>query len=458
MARQTGDLASKSGTSERQAFFARLDARRRTGSKVIIASMAVLLPMGVLTARGPIERKLEARISASFLADSKTSNTDYSGVFVDLSGRDVTLRGTVASAANRDRAVRIAQRKKGVRAVTSALLISRPTGNGDAAGVPPDPDLVEVATTAAPVVLRPTKVVATIAGATVTVDATVSEQAAKDALLGPSKAILPADALVDNVTIDPADGVSNVDAHAQVGTFLAELLGSGVDDAEFNFDNGNLSMRATVQDAAQQDLVRNVAMALAGQPARLSTNFTILPTEDVVTTTIPGATTSSSAPTDSTTTSTPSRITPELVQAAQDALVANLAGKVITFEKESAALDADGRAVIDSLAAAIQAIPSTALRFEVRGFTDSKGASRGNVRLSQRRASAVRERLINGGIASTRVDAAGFGEAQPVADNTTEEGRALNRRIEINVIVPADIAVDGAALDGAAAAPALASS
>ena len=54
-----------------------------------------------------------------------------------------------------------------------------------------------------------------------------------------------------------------------------------------------------------------------------------------------------------------------------------------------------------------------------------------NLKLSQRRASAVRDYLISQGVAAERLTAKGYGEASPVADNNTEEGRFKNRRVEL---------------------------
>jgi OmpA-OmpF porin, OOP family len=69
---------------------------------------------------------------------------------------------------------------------------------------------------------------------------------------------------------------------------------------------------------------------------------------------------------------------------------------------------------------------------EVRGYTDSQGAAETNRDLSQRRAIAVREVLVQMGVPSTRITAVGYGEEQPIADNATAEGRAKNRRVELH--------------------------
>jgi outer membrane protein OmpA-like peptidoglycan-associated protein len=72
------------------------------------------------------------------------------------------------------------------------------------------------------------------------------------------------------------------------------------------------------------------------------------------------------------------------------------------------------------------------LKVEVQGHTDSVGTEKYNMGLSLRRANAVRDYLIKkGGIAADRLAVVGFGESRPVAPNTTKEGRAQNRRVEL---------------------------
>ncbi|OEC37223.1 Outer membrane protein OmpA [Pseudomonas cuatrocienegasensis] len=70
----------------------------------------------------------------------------------------------------------------------------------------------------------------------------------------------------------------------------------------------------------------------------------------------------------------------------------------------------------------------------VEGHTDSVGTDAYNQRLSERRAAAVRSVLVDQyGVAGDRVNAVGYGESRPVADNATEAGRAINRRVEAEV-------------------------
>ena len=73
------------------------------------------------------------------------------------------------------------------------------------------------------------------------------------------------------------------------------------------------------------------------------------------------------------------------------------------------------------------------LRFQVEGHTDSTGSVSTNTELSLRRALAARDYLIAQGVAASSIDVAGLGLSKPIADNSTSEGRARNRRVEIVV-------------------------
>jgi OOP family OmpA-OmpF porin len=76
------------------------------------------------------------------------------------------------------------------------------------------------------------------------------------------------------------------------------------------------------------------------------------------------------------------------------------------------------------------------IRIEVQGHTDSQGRESMNLTLSQSRAEAVIEELMNRRILVSNITAKGYGETTPIADNDTEEGREANRRIEFRLIQP----------------------
>ena len=73
-------------------------------------------------------------------------------------------------------------------------------------------------------------------------------------------------------------------------------------------------------------------------------------------------------------------------------------------------------------------------KVEIAGYTDNVGKAAANLVLSQNRANTVREYLIAKGISADRVTAVGYGMSNPIDDNTTEDGRASNRRIEVKTL------------------------
>jgi len=84
---------------------------------------------------------------------------------------------------------------------------------------------------------------------------------------------------------------------------------------------------------------------------------------------------------------------------------------------------------LDEVATALQ--KSDAEKFVVEGHTDSIGSDATNEELSYRRAQTVHDYLIERGVPAEKIRAVGYGKSRPVADNTTAEGRANNRRVEI---------------------------
>jgi outer membrane protein OmpA-like peptidoglycan-associated protein len=101
----------------------------------------------------------------------------------------------------------------------------------------------------------------------------------------------------------------------------------------------------------------------------------------------------------------------------------------VTFETGSAELTSDSFERLDTLAESLQDFPE--VEIEIRGYTDDVGDAAANQSLSERRAESVRQYLINSGVSADRITAIGFGERHPIADNSTPEGRAQNRRIEM---------------------------
>jgi outer membrane protein OmpA-like peptidoglycan-associated protein len=103
----------------------------------------------------------------------------------------------------------------------------------------------------------------------------------------------------------------------------------------------------------------------------------------------------------------------------------------ILFGFDQSDLSATSRTNLDKLAGILEKYPDT--NIEVQGHTDSKGTTRYNQALSDRRASSVYGYLSGNGTAASRLTMKGFGETAPKYDNATEDGQAQNRRVEFLV-------------------------
>lgn len=104
----------------------------------------------------------------------------------------------------------------------------------------------------------------------------------------------------------------------------------------------------------------------------------------------------------------------------------------ITFEVNEARVRNDFVEVLGSVALVLEEFNETAIQID--GHTDSSGAEAYNRQLSERRAMAVRDVLLRKDIQIARTSATGYGEAQPVASNDTAEGRAANRRVNLQLV------------------------
>jgi OmpA-OmpF porin, OOP family len=102
----------------------------------------------------------------------------------------------------------------------------------------------------------------------------------------------------------------------------------------------------------------------------------------------------------------------------------------IAFDSDSAVLTAEANEQLDNIAIILRAYPRANLT--ITGYTDTSGSEAKNLALSRARADAVAARLTAAGVSSDRVHTAGHGAEKPIADNSTEAGRAQNRRVELD--------------------------
>ncbi len=101
----------------------------------------------------------------------------------------------------------------------------------------------------------------------------------------------------------------------------------------------------------------------------------------------------------------------------------------INFDTDKASLKPDGQDAVAEIAKVLQA--NKDLKIEINGYTDNAGTADRNQKLSEARAEAVKNEIIKTGIETGRLTAKGFGQEAPIADNSTEDGKAQNRRVEL---------------------------
>ncbi|RMH69444.1 MAG: OmpA family protein [Bacteroidetes bacterium] len=132
---------------------------------------------------------------------------------------------------------------------------------------------------------------------------------------------------------------------------------------------------------------------------------------------------------------TPPAVTPIVREVERAILETGLFRTVdVLFETDQATLLPPSQRTLDAIGAVLEKYPD--LRIEVGGHADSRGPAEYNLRLSEARAAAVRDYLLERfpGIDPSRITVRGYGEARPIASNDTETGRALNRRVEFVVV------------------------
>ncbi|MEW5676255.1 OmpA family protein [Flavobacterium enshiense] len=103
----------------------------------------------------------------------------------------------------------------------------------------------------------------------------------------------------------------------------------------------------------------------------------------------------------------------------------------VNFDFNKATLTAKAKQNLDKLVPVFKEYPDTDI--QIFGYTDSKGSDEYNLSLSDQRAAAVRNYLAGKGLVGSRFKTIGMGEADPIADNETDAGRAKNRRVEFAI-------------------------
>lgn len=182
--------------------------------------------------------------------------------------------------------------------------------------------------------------------------------------------------------------------------YRAELRGYAIHYKSFPGDN-------TVYD-----LRLNFGVSFGAQPAASSTVSASSPSETAA----------------ATIAATPAPVVAPAPQI-KPAVLDKFALKGVTFATASDKLNVNSRPKLDAVAATLKANPE--IKVDIHGYTDSRGNSERNLKLSQRRTESVKQYLIRQGIDAARLTATGHGAADPIDTNDTPAGRANNRRVEL---------------------------
>jgi outer membrane protein OmpA-like peptidoglycan-associated protein len=344
---------------------------------VLIASLATLtlfIAMGVLRQAPLIEQDISDRARDAFTA----AGIGWAQLVVD--GRDLTLVGVAPSAAARGTAYRLAARLDGVRLVRNRTTLR--TGRPEIPQPPPAPP-------------PPMDLVLRSDGAHLTLIGDVPDDDNTARLVVEARKRFAVADVSDELKRERRNAPDAWPAAADAALQALVLLEHG----EARLDGTELALDGVAADAGLRARTRQTLLQLPA-PFTAATNIAI---------------------------ATKGKANPLACQADIAAL---LSAARIEFDGGSAQLRADSTPVLEELVAIMQRCSS--LRFEIAGHTDDRGDAQANLSLSQRRAEAVMEYLVQHDVPLRRLAARGYGEQQPLVRATTDAARARNRRIEVH--------------------------
>jgi outer membrane protein OmpA-like peptidoglycan-associated protein/uncharacterized protein YidB (DUF937 family) len=237
----------------------------------------------------------------------------------------------------------------------------------------------------------------------------VRDEATRTSIIDALSSVFGAGNIKGSIQIDPS--VEPATWLANLRAALAHLKGSS---AQVLFNGNSVSVGGVASDSDRDQLISKLQAELGG-------GMTFGALADRVQDLVSGATREAS---DALAALKPGYRATDVV----DAL--NLS--IINFATGSAEIPADSNPLLQDAAAKIQQLPGGTV-IEVAGYTDNVGDPQSNVTLSQQRADAVRNALIQAGVNSSLLVSKGYGESNPVSTNSTPEGRFRNRRIEYRV-------------------------
>ena len=206
-------------------------------------------------------------------------------------------------------------------------------------------------------------------------------------------------------------------------TMLRQLL-CHLKDLFFTFDRTWTGNQLSIQAAHPSD-----AQQLAAKIQPLVRNMTVM-TQAAADTAMPIDTNAAITTGNTNAEKALAEIKPDNIKALDIATALNM--QIINFDTGSATIPDANKSILDQAAVLIKRVPEVHLT--VKGHTDAVGSAESNKALSQKRAQAVVNYLVQQGVDPAQLQAVGYGQEQPIADNVTPEGQFKNRRIEFEVL------------------------
>ena len=231
-----------------------------------------------------------------------------------------------------------------------------------------------------------------VIAAPIVVEGAVPNEASKQAILLKMQSIYGADQVVDKIQVRPVSAPNGwSDSVSRVITPDLKKISQG----QLRVKGTQVDLTGKMADPSQIQPTTSTFQSLVQQPYRLTAQLSVN-------------------------------------QAEQKIIDDALKNRIIEFESGSAILTDTGNKILDEMVVALTKVG--AKKVKIIGHTDSSGDANKNTVLSQERAMAVQNYLVSKSIAVERLSTAGKGSSQPVADNSTTEGRKKNRRIEFEVL------------------------
>ena len=231
-----------------------------------------------------------------------------------------------------------------------------------------------------------------VIAAPIVVEGAVPNEASKQAILLKMQSIYGADQVVDKIQVRPVSAPNGwSDSVSRVITPDLKKISQG----QLRVKGTQVDLTGKMADPSQIQPTTSTFQSLVQQPYRLTAQLSVN-------------------------------------QAEQKIIDDALKNRIIEFESGSAILTDAGNKILDEMVVALTKVG--AKKVKIIGHTDSSGDANKNTVLSQERATAVQNYLVSKSISVDRLSTAGKGSSQPVADNSTTEGRKKNRRIEFEVL------------------------